>query len=70
MNLSNQNIAQAVEDVLEFFDKTGVSDKDKIKIRLVIEESLLRWQEHFGEQKNFQLQKHKRFGASVRPQSQ
>lgn len=63
MNLSNQNIALVVEDILEFFDKTGVSDKDKIKIRLVIEESLLRWQEHFGEQKNFQVQKHKRFGA-------
>lgn len=63
MNLSNKNIALVVEDIQEFFNKTGVSNKDKTKIRLVIEESLLRWQEHFGEQKDFQLQKHKWFGA-------
>lgn len=63
MNLSNRNIAQALEDVQEFFSRTGVSDKDKVKIQLVVEESLLRWQEHFGEQKDFQLQKHKWFGA-------
>lgn len=63
MNLSNRNIAQALEDVQDFFSRTGVSDKDKVKIQLVVEESLLRWQEHFGEQKDFQLQKHKWFGA-------
>ncbi len=63
MDLTNQNIDKVVEDIRNFFQKAGVAPKDVLKICLVAEESLLRWQEHFGEDKDFQLNMRKWFGA-------
>ncbi len=63
MNLTNQNIDKVIEDIRNFFQKAGVSRKDNLKICLVAEESLLRWQERFGEDKDFQLNMRKWFGA-------
>ena len=49
MKLNNKNIATVIENIEKFFDAVKVSEKDKIKICLILEESLLRYQEKFGE---------------------
>lgn len=63
MQLSNENIAQAVKDIQNFFEQAEVSQRDRMKINLTVEEALLRWQEHFGAEKDFQLKMSDRFGA-------
>lgn len=55
MELTNQNIGAAVEDIRAFFEKSGVAKKDITKICLVVEESLLRYQEHFGTAHEFKI---------------
>lgn len=63
MKLTNKNIAAAVEDVQNFFQQAGSSQKDVMKICLVVEEALLRYQEHFGENHEFELYTKKFFSA-------
>lgn len=63
MKLSNNNIAKVVEDTQDFFEQAGVSKRDVTKINLVFEESLLRWQEYFGAEQEFQVQTRKWFGT-------
>ena len=63
MNLSNRNIAQAVDDIQKFFQQAKISERDKLRINLVVEEVFLRWQEHFGAEKNFQMQMRNWFGT-------
>ncbi len=63
MELSNQNIDKTVEDIRSFFQRADVAPKDVLKICLVAEEALLRWQERFGANKDFQLYTRKWFGA-------
>ncbi len=63
MQLTNKSIAKTVEKIEKFFESANVSKKDKIKICLMIEESLLRYQEKFGEDKNFELVTRKWFGT-------
>ena len=63
MKLTNENIANAIEEVQKFFEKLEVTKQDKIKICFLFEESLLRCQEKFGEDKNFELVKRKWFGT-------
>ena len=63
MKLTNKNIDETVEKIGNFFDSAKVSRKDKIKICLMIEESLLRYQEKFGEDYNFSLVTKKWFGT-------
>ena len=63
LQLSNKNIAESVEKIEKFFESANVSHKDKIKICLLIEESLLRYQEKFGEDLNFSLVTKKWFGT-------
>lgn len=63
MNLSNQNIAKAVEDIQTFFEQANVSQRERLKIQLVVEEALLRWQEHFGTEKDFEVQTSSWFGT-------
>ena len=63
MKLTNENIANAVEEVQKFFQKLEVSKQDKVKICFLIEESLLRYQEKFGEDYNFKLVARKWFGT-------
>ena len=63
MNLSDQNIARAAEDIQAFFAQASVSQRDKLKIQLVVEETFLRWQKHFGAEKDFEVQTRKWFGS-------
>ena len=63
MKLSNQNIAAAMHDIEKFFETADVSDKDRLKLRLVLEESLLRWQEFFGADYEFKISTRKRFST-------
>ena len=63
MNLSNNNIDDAVENIRNFFQKAGVSHKDDLKICLVVEEALLRCQDEFGEAQDFELYMKKWFSA-------
>ena len=55
MKLSNQNIAEVMETIEKFFDSVNAPRKDKIKICLLLEEALIRYQEKFGEEQEFQL---------------
>ena len=55
MKLSNQNIAEVMETIEKFFDSVSAPRKDKIKICLLLEEALIRYQEKFGEEQEFQL---------------
>lgn len=64
MKLTNEDIGKVVDDAENFFEKAGVSQKDKIKISLILEESLLRYQDHFGSDYDFKVTKKKLLGAS------
>ena len=55
MELTNKNIAGAVEKIRAFFEEAGVPRKDVLKICLVAEEALLRYQEKFGTAHEFTL---------------
>lgn len=59
MELTNKNIAAAIEDIRTFFEKERVPRKDVLKICLVVEESLLRYQKNFGTTQKFSLYKKK-----------
>lgn len=63
MKLSNQNIAHIMEEIEKFFDSTNATHKDKLKICVLIEESLLRYQETFGEEQEFTFITRKWFGT-------
>lgn len=55
LKLSNETIAEVMEKIEKFFDSTNVPRKDKLKICLLIEESLIRCQETFGKEHEFTL---------------
>jgi len=61
MELSNKNIGAVIEDIRAFFEKKHIQHKDVLKICLVLEESLLRYQEKFGAAHDFNLYKKKWF---------
>ena len=63
MELNNENIAAAIEDIQKFFEKERVPHKDVVKICLVLEEALLRYQEKFGATQEFNLYKKRWFSA-------
>ncbi len=63
MNLTNQNINDAIEEVQQFFESLDVAHKDKIRVTLLLEEALLRYQEKFGEEHEFKLVIRKWFGT-------
>ena len=63
MKLSNENIGETVDEIVEFFRESKVSKKDLQKIGLLVEEVLLRYQEKFGEEQEFTLKSNKWFGA-------
>lgn len=63
MELSNENIAKTVEDIQNFFQEAGVSQRDLLKICLVVEEALIRWQERFGADHEFKIHMRKWFSA-------
>ena len=55
MKLTNENIESVIERIQKFFESLDVSRKDKVRISLLIEETLLRYQEKFGEDHEFKL---------------
>ncbi|MBQ6757992.1 MAG: cation:dicarboxylase symporter family transporter, partial [Selenomonadaceae bacterium] len=61
MELTNKNIGAVIEEIRAFFESSKVPRKDVLKICLVVEESLLRYQEKFGEAHEFNLYKKKWF---------
>jgi len=63
MKLSNQNIAEVIETIEKFFESVNAPHKDKLKICLLLEEALLRYQENFDEEQEFQLVAKKWFGT-------
>lgn len=63
MKLMNKNIGAVIDDIRAFFESSKVSRKDVIKICLVVEEALLRYQEKFGEAHEFNLYKKKWFST-------
>lgn len=64
MKLTNENIAAAVKEIQNFFEQVNVSQRDRMRINLAVEEALLRWQDYFGAEKNFELQTRKWLGTS------
>ena len=63
MKLNNQDIAEAVEKIKKFFEKVGVSEKDKMRICFLFEETLIRYQEKFGKDCRFKIVVRKWFGT-------
>ena len=63
MQLTNENIANAVQESEKFFENMNVSKQDEKKISFLFEESLLRYQEKFGEDYNFEIVTNKWFGT-------
>ena len=61
MELTNKNIDGAIEEIRAFFENAKVAHKDIIKTCLVVEESLLRYQEKFGTKQEFKIYKKKWF---------
>ena len=63
MNLSNENIAKVMKEIETFFDSEKVAHKDQLKICLILEDSLIRCREKFGEQHEFKFITRKWFGT-------
>ncbi|MBR2774666.1 MAG: cation:dicarboxylase symporter family transporter [Selenomonadaceae bacterium] len=63
MELTSKNIDAVIEDIRAFFESSKVPRKDILKICLVVEESLLRYQEKFGEAHEFNLYNKKWFST-------
>lgn len=63
MKLTNANIGKSVEEIINFFENAAISKNDKLKINLIVEESLLRFQEKFGEDKEFTVKTRQWFGV-------
>lgn len=63
MELSNKKIAEVMETVEKFFDSVNASRQDKLKICILLEDSLLRYQEKFGEGHEFKFVIKKWFGT-------
>jgi hypothetical protein len=55
MKLSNQNIGKTVEDIQKFFETAGVAKKDILKICLILEDSLIQYQEKFCKDHEFTI---------------
>ena len=63
MQLTNKNIADSLKKIEIFFDSANVSARDKIKICMLLEENLLRYQDKFGENHDFKLITRKWLGS-------
>lgn len=61
--LTGASIAQACEELEIYLDSKEYPKKDAIRTIFTIEEALIRWQSHFGEEKSFQLQCGSRWGS-------
>ena len=63
MKFSDDDIETAIEEVRAVFEKSSVSRDDCMRICLLIEEALLRCQEHFGMEHKYDLKIQKWFGV-------
>ncbi|MBQ5672861.1 MAG: hypothetical protein IIV46_01455, partial [Phascolarctobacterium sp.] len=61
-SLTNTNIDIISETIGEFLDSAKVDRKDALRIKFATEETLLNYQEYFGEVQEVTLECHKRFG--------
>ena len=53
MKLSNEDIAEVINKMGDCFESANVPRKDKMRLSLLVEEALLRFQEKFGEEQQF-----------------
>ncbi|MBR1976433.1 MAG: hypothetical protein IKA21_04430, partial [Phascolarctobacterium sp.] len=60
--LTNSNIDIISDEIGAFLDKCKVDRKDSMRIKLAVEETLLSYQERFGEDKEISLVSRKRLG--------
>lgn len=60
--LTNDNIASACEQADDFLRKNGADTKEIIRLRITLEETLLRFQEQLSPETKFSLKLGKRFG--------
>ena len=63
MKLTNQNIGATVEDIQHFFEEAQISKKDILKLCLILEDSLIQYQENFSEDKEFTIKFKKWFST-------
>lgn len=63
LSFSNDDLETTIEVVREVFEKSLVSEEDCIKTCLLLEEALLRCQQHFGQDYQYSLQIQKWFGV-------
>ena len=63
MQLNNSNIDKTVADIQNFFERAEIPKRDRIKINLIAEETLLRFQEKFGETQEFTIKTRQCFGT-------
>ena len=63
MKLTDENIAEVMEKVEEFFASAHSSQTDKLKLSLILEDSLIKCQENFGEDHEFKVITRKWFGT-------
>ena len=60
--LTNANVDIISDEIGAFLDKCNVNRKDAMRIKLAAEETLLSYQEYFGEEKEISLVCRKRLG--------
>ena len=63
MQLSDENIENSVEDIRQLFENSAVSPDDCVRICLLVEEALLRFQQHFGKEHGIHVKSQKWFGV-------
>ena len=56
MKLSNKDIDATMREIEDFLIGVKVAPKDKVQLCFLIEEALLRYQEHLGDRKNFNFE--------------
>ena len=62
--LTNVNIDIISDEIAAFLDKCNVDIKDAMRIKLAVEETLLHYQEEFGEEQKVFINCRKRLGRS------
>jgi hypothetical protein len=63
MKLTNENIRETLKEFEIFFEKAGVSKKDRMKIELLVGEILARYQKNFSADHEFTVHMKKWFSV-------
>lgn len=63
MKLNAENIDSAIEQIASFLRDNGVDGRQVIRTQLALDEAMLRFRDEFGEDHEFDLNFHKRFGT-------